>query len=301
MVRRKTHEEFVKEVYDLVGDEYSVLGHYTRSSEKLEIQHNICGHKWFINPNNFLRGKRCPKCAKYKTTEIFRKEVAEVSNDRWEVLGEYVSCDTPIKVRCKTHNHTFINIPSNILRRKVCKYCNAEYLSKVQRKSEEVFKKELEKRHNGKIINLDKYVNTHTKIGFKCLECNTVFEAEPNAILRLSGCPTCAESKGEAIIRDYLNKNKIPFEAQKTFSDCKRDRLLPFDFYIPSHNTLIEYDGEQHFQPIEFFGGENAFKDQQERDVIKNEYAKSKGINLVRIPYWATKEQITRMLNKHFK
>lgn len=57
MVRRKTHEEFVKEVYDLVGDEYSVLGHYTRSSEKLEIQHNICGHKWFITPNNFLKGK----------------------------------------------------------------------------------------------------------------------------------------------------------------------------------------------------------------------------------------------------
>ena len=49
---------------------------------------------------------------------------------------------------------------------------------------------------------------------------------------------------------------------------------------------MIEYDGEQHFRPIEYFGGQKKFELQQKHDTIKNEYCKNNGIPLLRIPYF---------------
>ena len=51
-------------------------------------------------------------------------------------------------------------------------------------------------------------------------------------------------------------------------------------------NTLIEFDGEQHFQPIEHWGGERSFLEIQKRDKIKTDFCKSKSITLIRIKYY---------------
>ena len=50
--------------------------------------------------------------------------------------------------------------------------------------------------------------------------------------------------------------------------------MFRFDFYLPNINTCIEYDGEQHFLPVEYFGGEDAFNRQVTYDNIKNEWCK---------------------------
>lgn len=47
----------------------------------------------------------------------------------------------------------------------------------------------------------------------------------------------------------------------------------------------IEFDGIQHFKPVEFFGGEVGLEGVQRRDNIKTAYCKSKGIKLLRIRY----------------
>ena len=61
---------------------------------------------------------------------------------------------------------------------------------------------------------------------------------------------------------------------------------MPFDFYLPDYNICIEYDGEEHFQPVEFFGGEEKFQRRIENDEIKNNYCKNNNIKLIRIPYF---------------
>ena len=48
---------------------------------------------------------------------------------------------------------------------------------------------------------------------------------------------------------------------------------------------LIEFDGEQHFEPVEYFGGEEKFLIQKERDKRKNKYCEENNIPLLRIPY----------------
>ena len=303
MVRRKTHEEFVEEVYNLVGDEYSVLGTYTRSRDSLLMRHNVCGNSWMIKPNNFTSGgKRCPSCSNFKTTETFKIEVEELYKGDIEVLGTYVSCTTPIMLKCKKHNREFERIPSTVLRgRRICSDCNGEYLSHSQRKPTEVFLEELEDRHEGTIVCEDEYINTHTKIRFRCLVCNISFVAEPNSVLRISGCPTCAEPKGEKAIREYLERNNINFTSQKKFPDCRNVRPLPFDFYIPEYTILIEYHGKQHYEPIEFFGGVEAYIEQVNRDSIKEQYAKDKGIKLVIISYTVTGRGIDSVLDSYFR
>lgn len=65
--RRKSHNEFCKEVYDLVGDEYTVLGEYINTTTPILMRHNKCidggSFDYMCSPGNFLCGKRCPKCA----------------------------------------------------------------------------------------------------------------------------------------------------------------------------------------------------------------------------------------------
>ena len=108
----------------------------------------------------------------------------------------------------------------------------------------------------------------------------------PNSLKKNKSCPICNESKGEKAIRTYLENNKVNFIQEYRFEDCRCKYALPFDFYIPSLNLCIEFDGIQHFEESNFFGVEKSFKDTQTRDKIKNNYCKDNGINLLRIPYW---------------
>ena len=73
--------------------------------------------------------------------------------------------------------------------------------------------------------------------------------------------------------------------------------MLSYDFYLQQYNLLIEFQGKQHEQPIEYFGGEKTFKKQQEHDKRKREYAKQNNINLLEIWYYDF-DNITEILNK---
>jgi hypothetical protein len=70
MGRRKTHEEFLVEVSDLVQDEYSVIGEYTGTTSKIKVKHNKCGYEYVVMPSSFLQGNRCPKCSKKASQRI---------------------------------------------------------------------------------------------------------------------------------------------------------------------------------------------------------------------------------------
>lgn len=108
---------------------------------------------------------------------------------------------------------------------------------------------------------------------------------------RVSSCG-CLNSKGEALITMILTKNNIPFIKQYTFEDLKgnKGRHFFYDFAVlnadSSLDYLIEFDGIQHFSKRhQFSKSEDALLIIQERDDIKNKYALSKGIPLIRIPY----------------
>lgn len=112
--------------------------------------------------------------------------------------------------------------------------------------------------------------------------------------------PLLSQSKGEKKTEYWLTENEISYLDQITFDDCKYKGLLKFDFAIFDKNNnliyLIEYDGIQHFEPVEHFGGEENFEITKLRDNIKNEYCKKNNIPLLRIPYWDY-DNIEQILN----
>lgn len=64
----------------------------------------------------------------------------------------------------------------------------------------------------------------------------------------------CVKSRGEYYISVFLTNNHIRFEREKIFADCKDERYLPFDFYLPDYKVCIEYQGQQHYEYNPFFG-----------------------------------------------
>lgn len=101
----------------------------------------------------------------------------------------------------------------------------------------------------------------------------------------------CIASLGEQKILHILKENHINYEYQKTFLTCyfpDTKRCARFDFYI-NNEFLLEFDGKQHYEPIEFFGGNEKFELQKTYDEIKNLWCKNNHIKLKRIPYWKLK------------
>lgn len=99
-------------------------------------------------------------------------------------------------------------------------------------------------------------------------------------------------SYGEILIHDILNEYKILFIFNKSLKDCKNKSKLRFDFYIPSRNLCIEFDGIQHFKPVSIFGGLDGFIDTKLRDGIKNTWCHINNIKLIRFNYLQSKEDI---------
>lgn len=115
-------------------------------------------------------------------------------------------------------------------------------------------------------------------------ECDVVATSLIEGLTKSCGC--LHSSIGESNIEQILITNNIKYEKEKTFNDLisSKNSKYRYDFYLPDYNRLVEFDGIQHYQPFGWIT-EERFKEIQNSDKIKNEYAKNKGISLIRIPY----------------
>ena len=100
---------------------------------------------------------------------------------------------------------------------------------------------------------------------------------------RGSGCPTCKVSKGEDKIMNILKEKSVDFISQHTFDECRLKNKLPFDFYLPEMNVCIEYDGIQHFEIIDHFGGLERYNKQKMKDKIKDDFCYENDIKILTI------------------
>lgn len=115
------------------------------------------------------------------------------------------------------------------------------------------------------------------------------------------------QSKAEKCVDEYLKENNYYYETQAIYSDLRGDSGYPlsYDFLLYIDNDpklLIECQGKQHYEPIEYFGGVKQFKVQQDNDEKKRNYAKQHNIDLLEIPYiYNTKKDIIQILEDNIK
>lgn len=97
----------------------------------------------------------------------------------------------------------------------------------------------------------------------------------------------CLHSKGEAKITKILKEMNINYISQYHTNELKNNNyFLYFDFFLPNFNVIIEYQGEQHYFPINRgYHDRSSFTELKKRDELKRKYCKEKGIKLVEIPY----------------
>lgn len=220
-----------------------------------------------------------------KTQSEFEKEVYNLYNGDIIVISNYINNNTKIKFKHMVCNNEFSMTPINLFKGNGCPICNRIKSKLSQTKTQEEFEKELYELYNDEYKLVDKYINSRTKIKFIHTKCNKTFLKRPNDILQGSLCPYCKSSKGEKLIRKILLEENIDFEEQFSFSDCKKQRELKFDFkFINKEDEIIllEYDGEFHeSNPM----SKNNLTLQKERDQIKEIYCRENNIDLIRINY----------------
>ena len=283
---KKTTEQFKEEVFELVGREYTILGEYVNTHTKVKVTHNECQHEYYVTPASFLNGRRCPKCfgSIKKTTEQFKQDIYDLVEDEYVLLGEYIDYNTKMSIRHNVCGFTYEVSPSKFINGRRCPKCAGKL-----RKSTKYFKDEVFQLVGDEYHVIGEYIRALSDVRIQHNKCGYAWDVKPSNFLRGTRCPKCNSSKGELKVEEFLTYSNVVYESQYKYDDCKNISPLPFDFALMSSDKrviLIEYDGKQHYEPIDFFGGQEQFEYQRQNDNIKSQYCKDNNIPLLRIPYW---------------
>lgn len=141
----------------------------------------------------------------------------------------------------------------------------------------------------------------------KCGICGNYFTAIPARVTNehIKSCGCSKRSYGEIMVQNILDKLNIKYETEYTFPDCVNSYVLRFDFAVFDEfnnlQFLIEYDGAQHYIPVSLFGGEDGFRKRKENDNIKNEYCDKNNIDLLRLPYYLSDEEVFNIIEDKYK
>jgi hypothetical protein len=300
--RNKTTEDFIKEATIIQKEKNGDTYNYKKTifiSSRQPVKITCFVHGDFEQtPKAHLKGGRCLQCfyasQKYTTEEfiarakIYQKEKNDVVYDYCDTV--YTGARNNVIITCFVHGK-FEQTPDNHLHGQGCPYCakisrNISKSSNIKDFTEKLIyfqKHEIEYNYNKSV-----YKNNYTKIIITC-PIHGDFMQTPQSHLSGAGCPRCKESTGEKSIRKYLKENNFSFDDQFTFADCKYKYVLRFDFVLFNENktcnALIEYQGRQHFESIEYWNGIEGLKTRQAKDKIKFDYCQRNNIPLLIIHY----------------
>ena len=200
--------------------------------------------------------------------------------------------------KCKCDCGTVIETPTDYLVRGFIKSCGC-----LQKENWNSFQKDITNKRFGKLVAIQptsKRANGSIVWKCKCDCGNIAYVSQGNLASGTISCG-CARSKGEQKISEYFQTHNIYYEKEKEFEGCinpKTKRALRFDFYLPEYNICIEYNGQQHYIPVEYFGGEQQFISQQECDAIKEQYCKRTNKQLFIIDF---NEDINKKMSELFE
>jgi very-short-patch-repair endonuclease len=281
----KTKDHFLKKANTKHNNKYKYdLTNYINTYSYINISCPIHG-VFKQKANDHLQGQGCKLCAienrKMLISDFIKKANLIHSNKYKYNIKTYNGTKNLIEIECGIHG-IFKQLPANHLQGQGCPKC---YNDSKMLTTNDFIKK-------AKSIHGDKYDYTNVKYegsnNYLNIKCRThgYFKQRANTHLNGHGCPICNESKGESKISSYLDKNNIKYIREYKINGYK----YRYDFYLPDLNILIEYDGMQHFKPVEAWGGKKHLKDTIERDSIKTNLAVELNINLIRIPYTKYKD-----------
>ena len=239
-----------------------------------QVRHYKCGAIQLVRINSF-EGV-CSRCSKLEGisaklpnghTAIGFSERKDLRKYRNRVLIHHDACD---KVYDAGEKAVYLG--------RGCPYC----FSSIRLSQSEV-SEQIHSISNGEYIVSGRYISRESPLELTHLSCGKKFISSRENFLKGNRCPNCIFSRGEKAVADVLDSLSIEYNREHTFEYLGRKR---FDFFIPSLNIAIEYDGEQHFKAVDHWGGEEYLESVRQSDALKNDFCDFMGIDLLRIPYW---------------
>lgn len=289
--RKLSFEELCDRV-KVVNPDIVLLDGYIDFHTKMKYR-CVCGKIHEATPDHLLHGGLCYSCGRRKAAQNHKMtnekilNLIQQYNCDIEILEPYTGIKNRILVKCKKCGYEWTPFAEQLVKSNAngCPKCcgrivtNDEFCSWV-------------KSNRPNLVPLGVYLKSNLKIKFYCKDCHSIVYMTPNKLKTGQGCPNCKRSHGETKIHEWLKSHDIIF--------CQQYRIvednvnLYFDFGIFQDNNivaLIEYDGKQHFEPVDFAGkgvewANKQFNDNKRRDDAKDKYCNIHKIPLLRIPYW---------------
>ena len=299
---------FIEKAKTIHGDKYD----YSKVEYK-SIKEKVCiicpkhGEFWQTPDNHINQKSGCPKCGreyeaslqlkKRSTTEEFIAKSKAIFGDKYTYeKTNYVTAKIPVTITCPKHGDFLVNPHYHLTRFCGCKQCKIEAITKFNTSTTEEFIKKAKLIH-GDRYNYSKveYKDAHTPVCIICPEHGEFWQS-PNKHLNGHNCPKCRRSRGEEMVDIILSDLKIPFSTQTTYQ--LENRRISFDFEINKDDQkyIIEYNGIQHYQPCDYFGGEETFKNQIERDNDLRQFCQNNNYKLLEIKYTESKDKIKELI-----
>lgn len=289
----KTHEQYVEEL-KIKNPNVVPVEEYKDANTPTYHKCLIHEYYWKARPANILNGQGCIYC---KGDKLHEQEVMTTAQYNTKLidrgfnitpLEEYIKARIPIWHWYRDCGHLNKTSPDSILHNNGgCRKCADKVNAQKRQKAHDVFYNQLIT-VNRNVVLLEKYKGANEKIACQCKICGFIWSPTAASLLHGYGCPECAtKSKGELKIREFLDQNHIEYIPQYRIPTLRGKRNpLPYDFYLRGYNLFIEYQGEQHVRPVDYFGGVESFEIQQQHDKQKKEYARAHGIKLLEIWYY---------------
>ena len=197
----------------------------------------------------------------------FIEKAKKIHGDKYDYSKvEIKKSDDKVCIICPKHGEFWMTL-SRHLRGSGCHVCAGN-----KKPTTEQFIEKAKEIHGDKYdYSKAEYINNHTPICIICKEHGEFWQMPTSHLIKKAGCPICNESKLEEEIYLFLEKENITFERQKRFENIRYIGIMPFDFYLPEYNTVIECQGIQHFEEIHFFNdGHRLEKDKAKYDGCVN-------------------------------
>jgi ssDNA-binding Zn-finger/Zn-ribbon topoisomerase 1 len=230
--------------------DYSLV-QYLKSKIKVKIMCLIHG-VFEQTPSTHLLGQGCPNCGEIKRHEnrkiglikfIERSRLKHGNKYDYSEIKYFNRIDDKVKIICPIHG-AFEQIARFHANGVDCPKCGLLKIILKKTYNTNDFIEIAKLKHGEKYAYSEAiYINNKTHLNIICKK-HGIFSQRPSIHLQVRGCPICKESKGEKVIRELLDLKKISYIREKVFDECKHIKKLKFDFYVPSINQLIEYDGK---------------------------------------------------------
>lgn len=220
----------------------------------------------------------------------------KLNNKPFQLISiEYKDSHINLQWKCLKNNcgEIFESTWAHVMSGNCCPYCAGKQvgLSNCLAIKRPDLLKQWHPTKNDNLTAYDVTKGSQKNIWWACTCCGHEWQATITSRRKINGCPRCGQSFGEICIDKILNKYNIIYQYNYRFKNCIYKRPLSFDFYLPQYNILIEYQGLQHYEPVDFAGqgikwANTQFKLNQKRDSIKRKYCLKNNIKLLEIPYW---------------